>query len=284
METARTIESARKAVSKARSEGRSIGFVPTMGALHAGHISLIKAAANKCEFVVVSIFVNPTQFGPSEDLDKYPRDLNSDSGICEQAGVDLIFAPEINEIYPDISSTWVNVERLTDNLCGRSRQGHFRGVTTVCTKLFNITGADIAFFGQKDAQQVIVIKRMIADLNIPVEIVICPTVRESGGLAVSSRNRYLSEDEKQDARLLFTSLQTCEKMIAEGIRNSKELINAMREVISKSPIIEIEYISIADVENLEDIEVVKGMALVALAVKVGSTRLIDNVIVNLNIQ
>lgn len=282
MEIARTIDSVRKAVKKARSEGKTIGLVPTMGALHQGHISLIKAATQRCDFVVVSIFVNPAQFCPGEDLDKYPRDLEADSEICENAGVRLIFAPEDKQMYPDENLTWVTVDELNENLCGRSRPGHFRAVATVCAKLFNIVCADTAFFGQKDAQQAILIKRMVTDLNMDLEIVICPTVREDSGLALSSRNKYLSPEEKKDARLLYSSLKICETMADEGIRDCQKLTQAIRQELAKSTRIKIEYVSITDTQKLQDIERIDRSVLVSLAVKIGTTRLIDNILLDLN--
>ncbi len=282
MEGAGKIEEVPKSVGKARSKGKSIGLVPTMGALHAGHVSLIKAAVDRCDFVVVSIFINPTQFEPTEDLDNYPKDLDGDVKICTEAGADLVFAPGVNEMYADKNITWVTVEKLTENLCGRFRPIHFRGVTTVCTKLFNIVLPDVAFFGQKDAQQAIVIKRMVADLNMPLEIEICPTVREADGLAVSSRNQYLSDAERKAAALLYAALRECEKMATGGCRESAKLIEAMRQVVSKSPGIDIEYISIVNIETLEDIDLIEDMALAALAAKIGSTRLIDNILVDLS--
>lgn len=283
METLKTIDMVRTAIGKARSEGKRIGLVPTMGALHEGHISLINAAMIKCDFVVVSIFVNPTQFAPNEDLDRYPRDLENDLNICDMAGVDLVFAPADNEMYPEENLTWVEVEELTENLCGKSRPGHFRGVTTVCMKLFNIVCPDVVFFGQKDAQQAAIIKRMVKDMNLALEMVICPTVREKSGLAVSSRNKYLTEEERKEASLLYESLAKCEKMVSDGERGSKKLINAMREVIDKSSKIEIEYISITDAETLLDVEIIEQNVLVALAAKIGNTRLIDNMPIDLNI-
>jgi len=284
MELARTIELVRKSVSAARAGGKSVGFVPTMGALHAGHVSLIEEAVRRCDIVVVSIFVNPTQFAPGEDLQRYPRDLEGDMKICEQAGVDLVFAPSASEMYAQANITWVDVEKLTENLCGRSRPGHFRGVTTVCAKLFNIVSPDVAFFGQKDAQQAIVIKRMAGDLNMPLQIVVCPTVREQDGLAVSSRNQYLSAAQRKDAVLLSAALRECENLVAGGQRNCEVLIETMRKIISQSSKAQIEYISIVDTETLADIDVIKGNALVALAVKIGSTRLIDNIFVGLDKQ
>ena len=279
MELAETIESVRKSVAQARAEGKTIGFVPTMGALHAGHVSLIEEAVRRCDFVVVSIFVNPAQFGAGEDLDKYPRDPAGDMKICEDAGVNLVFAPGASEMYPDENITWVTVEKLTDNLCGRFRPGHFRGVTTVCAKLFNIVYPDVAFFGQKDAQQAIVIKRMVADLNMPLQIVVCPTVREPDGLAVSSRNKYLTDSERKDALLLSAALAECENMVSKGCRNCPKLIESMRKIINRSSKTEIEYISIVDAATLADVDVIDDKVLVALAVKIGSTRLIDNIFV-----
>lgn len=280
MEILKTINEVRTAVGKARSEDKTIGFVPTMGSLHRGHVSLIEAAKNKCDFVVVSIFVNPTQFGPSEDMDKYPRDMAGDSEKCRQAGVDIIFAPELSEMYPDKLISWVDVEKLTDRLCGQSRAGHFRGVTTVCAKLFNIVLPEIAFFGQKDAQQSIVIKRMVKDLNMPLSIEVCPTVREKSGLAISSRNQYLSDDEKKDAALVYASLQKCEDLVREGVTNSEQLIEAMIVKLAESPCIVVEYINIVDIESIEDVADVTEQALVAVAVRLGNTRLIDNIILD----
>ncbi len=207
MEVAKTIESVRSLVKATRSGGKIIGLVPTMGALHVGHISLMEAAVKECDFVVVSIFVNPTQFVPGEDFEKYPRPLDADLEICKKAGVDVVFTPTPEQMYPAENLTWVNVEKLTESLCGQFRPGHFRGVTTVCTKLFKIVAPDIAYFGQKDAQPAFVIKRMVADLNMPWEIVIYPTVREPNGLAVSSRNKYLTEQQQKDAANIYKSLR-----------------------------------------------------------------------------
>lgn len=282
MEIARTIDSVRQAVKKARSEGRTIGLVPTMGALHQGHVSLINAATKRCDFVVVSIFVNPAQFGPGEDFDKYPRDIEADSEICENAGVRLIFAPEDKQMYPDKNLTWVTIDELGENLCGKTRLGHFRAVATVCAKLFNIVCPDAAFFGQKDAQQAILIKRMVTDLNMGLEIVICPTVREDSGLALSSRNKYLSPEEKKDAQLLYSSLKICETMVDDGIRDCQKLTQAIRRELAKSTRIQIEYVSITDTLKLQDIECIDRSTLVALAVKIGTTRLIDNILLDLN--
>ena len=280
MEVAKTIENVRSQVKIARGKGSKIGLVPTMGALHIGHISLIEAAANDCEFVVVSIFVNPTQFGPGEDFEKYPRPLEADLKICRKAGVDVVFAPSPQQIYPAENVTWVTVEKLTEPLCGRSRPGHFRGVTTVCAKLFNIVAPDAAYFGQKDGQQAIVIKRMVADLNMPLEIVICPTVREPNGLAISSRNQYLTAQQKKDAANIYKSLQICRRMIDAGTTKTDQIIAEMRELLQQIPSSEIEYVSIVDAETLESIEKVAGKVLAAVAVKISPARLIDNILVD----
>ncbi|MFC1605053.1 pantoate--beta-alanine ligase [Planctomycetota bacterium] len=280
MEVAKTIENVRSQVKIARGKGSKIGLVPTMGALHIGHISLIEAATNDCEFVVVSIFVNPTQFGQGEDFEKYPRPLEADLKICRKAGVDVVFAPSPQQIYPAENVTWVTVEKLTEPLCGRSRPGHFRGVTTVCAKLFNIVAPDAAYFGQKDGQQAIVIKRMVADLNMPLEIVICPTVREPNGLAVSSRNQYLTAQQTKDAANIYKSLQTCRRMIEAGTTKTDQIIAEMRELLQQIPSSEIEYVSIVDAETLESIEKVAGKVLAAVAVKISPARLIDNILVD----
>jgi pantoate--beta-alanine ligase len=280
MEVAKTIQEVRDLVNAARNEGKKISLVPTMGALHVGHVSLIEAAVKDCDFVVVSIFVNPTQFGPVEDFEKYPRPLDADLKICRDAGVDVVFAPEPEQMYPTENITWVTVEKLTEPLCGRSRPGHFRGVTTVCTKLFNIVAPDVAYFGQKDAQQAIVIKRMVADLNMPLEIVICPTVREPNGLAVSSRNQYLTEQQRKDAANIYKSLQTCRKLIDAGATQTHQILDEMQKILRQIPSGQIEYISIVDAETLESIDKIAGKVLVAVAVKVGPARLIDNILVD----
>ena len=282
MEVAETVESVRALVQAARNKGKTIGLVPTMGALHIGHISLIEAAEKKCDFIVVSIFVNPTQFGPGEDFEKYPRPLEADLKICREAGVDVVFAPTVEEMYTSENVTWVNVEKLTESLCGRFRPTHFRGVTTVCAKLFNIVVPDVAFFGQKDAQQAIVIKRMVADLNMPLEIVICPTVRQHDGLAVSSRNKYLTEEQKKDAALIYKSLQRCRKMIEAGTTDSETIIAEMWKILSRAPSIEIEYINIVDAETLQSTDRIAGKVLAAVAVQIGPARLIDNILVDSN--
>lgn len=281
MEVVGTIESVRKHVRAARAEGARIGFVPTMGALHIGHISLIEAAVKESDYVVVSIFVNPTQFGGGEDFEEYPRPLDRDVEICAGHGVDLVFAPSSLEMYKSENVTWVNVEKLTGPLCGRSRPGHFRGVCTVCAKLFNIVMADVAFFGQKDAQQAIVIKRMAADLNMPLEIVVCPTIREPDGLAVSSRNQYLSGGQRKDATAVYECLRKCREMILAGAVQTETIITKMRKIFKAVPSVEIEYISIVDAETLEALEIVRGRVLAAVAVRIGPTRLIDNIVVDI---
>jgi len=280
MEVAKTIEQVRSLVKAARGKGGKIGLVPTMGALHVGHISLIDAAVKNRDFVVVSIFVNPTQFGPGEDFEKYPRPMEADLEICRKSGVDVVFAPSPEQMYPFENVTWVNVEKLTEPLCGKSRPGHFRGVTTVCAKLFNIVSPDAAYFGQKDAQQAIVIKRMVADLNMPLEIVICPTIREPNGLAVSSRNQYLSDRQKKDAANIYKSLRECRRMIEAGTTETQQIIDGMRKILQQIPSGQIEYISIVDAETLESIDTISGKVLAAVSVKVNPARLIDNILVD----
>jgi pantoate--beta-alanine ligase len=276
----RTIAEIKARVARARKGGKTVGFVPTMGALHDGHISLIEAAAKRSDYVVVSIFVNPTQFGSGEDLNKYPRPFENDVAICQKHGVDAIFAPEAVEIYPRKNLTWVTVGELTDRLCGESRPGHFRGVATVCAKLFNIICADIAFFGQKDAQQALVIRRMVADLNMSLKVVICPTVREPDGLAMSSRNQYLSPGERKDATRIYKSLERCRELIEAGERDADVIRGQMCEVLRQMPAMTIEYVSVCDAETLEELPQVRGRVLAAVAVRMKSARLIDNILVD----
>jgi pantoate--beta-alanine ligase len=280
MQIATTIAEIRAWVSKMHAAGKTVGFVPTMGALHVGHVSLIQAAAARCDSVVVSIFVNPTQFSPGEDFEKYPRPLEQDLALCEQYGVDAVFAPSRGEMYARENLTWVTVEKVSEPLCGRFRPGHFRGVATVCTKLFNIVGADAAFFGQKDAQQVAVIQRMVADLNMPLEVVVCPTVREPDGLAVSSRNQYLSPQERKEATVIYRSLQRSAELIRGGETPVARIMEQMREVLGQVPALQVEYVSIVDAASLEDLPRVQGKVLVAVAGRLGSTRLIDNIVVD----
>lgn len=282
MKVAKTIESVRHLVKNARKAGGKVGFVPTMGALHTGHISLIETAKKKCDFVVVSIFVNPTQFGPGEDFNRYPRPIKADLNICKKAGVDVVFVPSVRQMYPAENFTWVAVEKLTEPLCGRFRPGHFRGVTTVCAKLFNIVAPDVAYFGQKDAQQAIVIKRMVADLNMPLKIVVCPTIREPNGLALSSRNQYLTERQKKDAANIYKSLRTCRNLIDAGTTNTRQIIAEMQKILQRIPSAEIEYISIVDADTLESIDKIAGQVLAAVAVRIGTTRLIDNILIDIS--
>jgi len=280
MEVIETIEAVREKVSAARKKGKNIGLVPTMGAFHRGHISLIERAVKDCDFVVVSIFVNPTQFGHGEDFEKYPRDFDADIEACRKAGVDLVFAPSTEQMYAAENLTWINVEKLTEPLCGQFRPGHFRGVTTVCAKLFNIVQPDIAFFGRKDAQQAIVIKRMVADLNMPLKFVICPTIRDTDGLALSSRNQYLTEQQRKDATLIYKSLQECEKTLKAGVTSTKEVITQMRSILYQAPSINIEYVGIVDAETLQSLDHITGRVLAAVAVRIGTARLIDNILVD----
>jgi pantoate--beta-alanine ligase len=280
MKIAKTIDEIRMIVTEATMFDKKVGFVPTMGALHAGHISLIKKAKQQCEFVVVSIFVNPTQFGPTEDLNKYPKPFKEDIAICKANGADAVFAPSAEEMYPEKNLTWVNVEKLSEPLCGKSRPTHFRGVATVCTKLFNIVQPDVAFFGQKDAQQVIIIKRMVADLNMPMRIVVCPIVREPDGLAMSSRNKYLDAAQRKDAPLLYASLQEAQLLIDGGKCESAFIKEQMKKILNISQLAEIDYISIVNADTLEEIEEIKGKVLIALAVKMPSARLIDNIMLD----
>jgi pantoate--beta-alanine ligase len=265
-------------VAETRAARKTIGLVPTMGALHEGHLSLIRASASECDFTIVSVFVNPTQFGPGEDFEHYPRNLESDAKLAAEAGVDLIFAPPPGAMYPRGYATYVEVERLTEVLCGASRPKHFRGVTTVVTKLFNICKPDVAYFGQKDAQQVAVIKRMTRDLDMDVEIQFLPIVREPDGLAMSSRNKYLSEDERKQATCLYRALKKAKELFASGVVDSGEIINEMTIVVEAEPGAIIDYISIVDADELGPVKQVTGPALVALAVFFGETRLIDNTI------
>lgn len=280
MEIVKTIESVRKLVKSARDKGKRTGLVPTMGALHIGHISLLETAVKECDFVVVSIFVNPTQFGPGEDFEKYPRPFEADLEICRKAGVDVVFAPEPATLYGRENLTWVNVEKLIEPLCGRFRPGHFRAVATVCAKLFNIVAPDAAYFGQKDGQQALVIKRMVADLNMPLEIVVCPTVREPNGLAVSSRNKYLTDQQRKDAPCIYESLQKCRRLIEAGVTDTGEIITGMRKILSRPSSVEIQYVSIVDAETLQNVDKIAGEVLAAVAVKIGQTRLIDNILVD----
>lgn len=276
MKVIKKIDELKEVLKDFKKEGKSIGLVPTMGFLHKGHASLIKKAVEENDIVVVSDFVNPIQFGPNEDLEAYPRDINADSKLCEDLGADFIFNPEPSEMYHD-KKAFVDIEGLSDNLCGARREGHFRGVCTVCTKLFNIVGPDRAYFGQKDAQQLSIIKKLVFDLNIPVEIVACPIVREEDGLAMSSRNTYLSADERKAALCLSKAIFEGEKMAKEGF-SVKEVLEKMEEIISSEKLAKIDYIQAVDLETIKDVDNFNKDTLVAIAVYIGKTRLIDNFI------
>ncbi|MCM8792616.1 MAG: pantoate--beta-alanine ligase [Candidatus Omnitrophica bacterium] len=259
---------------------KSVGFVSTMGYLHQGHLSLIQKARRENDFVVVSIFVNPIQFGPKEDFQRYPRDLKRDVRLCKKAGVDVIFYPHAQDMYSKNFKTYVVVEELSDKLCGSFRPGHFKGVTTVVAKLFNIVQPDIAYFGQKDAQQAIIIKRMVKDLNIPVRIRVLPIVRESDGLAMSSRNVYLNEDERRRAVIIYNALRYAQDLVRKKTKNSSFIINRVKNII-KPKVDKIDYIEIVDLEELLPVDKIKGKVLLAIAVRIGKTRLIDNSILKL---
>ena len=278
MKTYNTIRDMRAASRAARRTGLRLGLVPTMGALHEGHLSLIRAAKASCQAVAASIFVNPTQFGPNEDLAKYPRPLERDRELLENEGVDLLFAPPVDEMYPNGTLTWVMVEDLSDKLDGRSRPGHFRGVTTIVTKLFHAVEPDAAFFGQKDAAQAAIIRRMVRDLNFPVEIVICPIVREPDGLAMSSRNIYLDLQQRKQALVLQRSLMQVKQMDGAGEYNAARLIVAAKQVFVTEPGVRLDYFEIVDPDSLDPINDVSKGALVAVAAFVGTTRLIDNIL------
>ena len=253
-----------------------VGLVPTMGFLHAGHISLVQRVRTECASVVVSIFVNPTQFGPSEDLEKYPRDLPRDLGLLEAAGADLVWTPTPEIMYPPGYQTWVEVAGLTKGLEGEVRPGHFRGVTTIVAKLFNAVGPDKAYFGQKDAQQAAVIRQMARDLNFPLEVVVCPTARDADGLAMSSRNTYLSPAERKAATVLYRALSAARAAYENGERKADALRQIMRETINGEPLARLQYVSCVDYDTLEELETVRGKTLLSMAVYMGKTRLIDN--------
>lgn len=277
MKIIHSVEALRQAVKAEKKAGKSVGFVPTMGFLHDGHMSLVKAAKKDNEFVVASIFVNPTQFGENEDLDAYPKDLEGDQNKLEHEGVDILFYPTAEEMYPQGYSTYVTVEgTMTGVLCGSSRPGHFRGVATIVTKLFNMVAPDRAYFGQKDAQQVSVIERMVKDLNMDLEIIPCPIHREADGLAMSSRNTYLSEKERKDALILSQSLFEAKETILSGEKTASKIIQGIIDKISTVDYAIIDYVEIVDALTLNKIDKLKGDILIAIAVKVGKPRLIDN--------
>ena len=279
MKILNTIDEMRAASREARRAGKRIGLVPTMGALHQGHLSLVRAARAAGNVVAVSIFVNPTQFAPNEDLAKYPRSFESDCELLEREGVDFIFAPSVDEMYPAGAATWVTVEELSGKLDGRSRPGHFRGVTTVVSKLFHIVEPDAAFFGQKDAAQVAIIRRMVRNLNFGVEIVVCPIMREPDGLAMSSRNAYLNAGQRKQALILRRSLMRIQQMVVKGESSAERLIAAGRAEFATEPDVRIDYLEVVNPETLDPVKIISDEALVAVAAYVGTTRLIDNLLI-----
>ncbi len=281
MEKYNKISDVKSLIKKWKKKGLSIGLVPTMGYLHEGHLSLIDAARKNNDRVVVSIFVNPMQFGPKEDLASYPRDFDRDARLCEQAGADLIFHPEPEEMYTPDFCSYVDMNGLTSELCGRSRPGHFRGVQTIVLKLFHIVTPDRAYFGQKDAQQLAVIRRMATDLNVDTEIVGCPIIREEDGLAKSSRNTYLNPAERRAALVLNQSLAAGRSLIENGEKNAAVIKQAVRTVIEKEPLAKIDYVDIVDFDTISPVETLNGTILAAIAVYIGRTRLIDNLIINI---
>jgi pantoate--beta-alanine ligase len=277
-EPVESIPALRGQLARIRAEKKTVGLVPTMGALHAGHGSLIERARIECDWIVVSIFVNPLQFGPGEDFQSYPRDMSADLEFCEQLGVDTVFAPLREVMYPDEERTFVEVEGLGDYLCGSRRPGHFRGVATVVLKLFNIVRPDRAYFGEKDAQQLKIIERMVRDLNLPVTIVSVPTVREEDGLAVSSRNRYMTPEQREAAPVLFRALTAARARIDAGERDSAATKRAALDLLEKEPRATVEYVEVVDPDEMRPVERVEGTVRVAAAIRIGSTRLIDNML------
>jgi len=275
-----SIEEMQNSANRLRAAGKKIGFVPTMGFLHQGHLSLLEEAKTRSDIVVMSIYVNPTQFAPNEDFEAYPRDTERDCKLASQHGCDIVFIPESDQIYPEPYLTYVEVEKMTRILCGASRPAHFRGVTTIVAKLFNIVKPQLAVFGQKDYQQALVIQQMTRDLNFDVEIVIAPIVRESDGLAMSSRNSYLSPDERQQALVLNRSLLMAKQEILSGERDAESLKRKIRANIRQKPAAEIDYVEIVDARNLDPVKDIQHNVLIALAAKFGKTRLIDNIIVD----
>jgi pantoate--beta-alanine ligase len=274
----RTIAEARQACARFRAAGKTLGLVPTMGALHTGHLSLVRAAQKSCDAVAVSIFVNPTQFGPKEDFASYPRVFEQDCHTLEAAGVDMVFAPSVEEMYPPGATTFVDVAGLSDRLDGASRPGHFRGVATVVTKLFHIFAPDVAFFGQKDAAQVAVLRKMVRDLLFAVQVEVCPTMREPDGLALSSRNRNLSEGERRQALVLSRALRAIEERFLGGEVDSDKLLGEAQRILKEEPGVQVEYCRIVDPETLEDVSDARPGSLAAVAARVGTTRLIDNLL------
>ena len=279
MKIIRGIKNMQRIARDLKRNDKSVGFVPTMGALHNGHLSLIKQAAKENDFLIVSIFVNPTQFGPGEDFRRYPRSLKTDALLCKSQGVDIIFYPDAGQIYPKGYKTYILVEELSNILCGKFRPGHFKGVATIVVKLFNIVQPDIAYFGQKDAQQAVIIQQMVRDFNLPIKIKVLPIIREPDGLAMSSRNSYLSFNERTDAAVLYKALGKAKAMIKQGIINPSRIILVLRKMILKKKTARIQYIKIVDLDELKPVKRIQGKVLIALAVWIGRTRLIDNIII-----
>jgi pantoate--beta-alanine ligase len=278
MKVVRRIEEMRGLARRAKLKGLSIGFVPTMGALHAGHVSLIRACRKENDLAVVSVFVNPVQFGPREDFQKYPRDLKRDARICRREGVDILFCPDASSMYAASHRTFITVEGLSEVLCGIPRPSHFKGVATVVGKLLNIVLPDIVYFGQKDAQQSVVVRRMAEDLNFPVRIKVMPTVRERDGLAMSSRNLYLGREERQDASILYKALDAANQAVKRGERKASRVRNLIRGIIQKKRSVKIDYIEVVDMQELRPLDKIRNDTLIAVAARIGKTRLIDNII------
>jgi pantoate--beta-alanine ligase len=276
MEIVRRLARLRELSRDARADKRKLALVPTMGYLHEGHLSLVRLAREMADLVVVSVFVNPSQFGPGEDLESYPRDSHRDAELCKKEGTDVVYMPEASDVYPRGFQTWVEVEQITKSLCGAFRPGHFRGVTTIVLKLLNMVQPHFALFGQKDAQQCLVVERMIRDLNLDVELVIGPTVREPDGLAMSSRNKHLSADERRAAPAIYRALTTAERLYARGEREAARLLEAVRDGVEAEQLLKLQYVELVDTEALEPVERVVGRCLLALAAFAGETRLIDN--------
>ena len=279
MQIVKSPKKMQKICRELKRKGRIIGFVPTMGYLHKGHLSLVRIARKRSDILVVSVFVNPTQFGPKEDFNRYPRDFKRDRFLLESrlGRGDFLFAPQMKDMYPEGYLTYVNVDKITHKLEGAIRPGHFQGVTTIVAKLFNIVQPDVAVFGQKDAQQAVVLKKMVDDLNYGIKMIIAPTVRERDGLALSSRNKYLSREERKQAKVLYQALRVAKEMIKKGERKVSKIASGMRTVINKQPLADVDYIAITDANSLELLNKLKGQILISLAVRFGKTRLIDNI-------
>lgn len=271
----------RDEINRMKAAVKTVGFVPTMGYLHEGHLSLVRKSVRTADCTVVSIFVNPIQFGPQEDFEEYPRDPQHDYGLLEKEGVDVVFVPKTAEVYPEGYKTYVEVHDLQDRLCGKSRPGHFRGVCTIVLKLLNMVRPDVVFFGQKDAQQAVIIRRMVKDLDLDVSVEVLPIIRDGDGLALSSRNAYLTEEQRRQALALSRSLKEARKLIEEGERRASSVIQRMRDIIQEEPEARIDYVEVVDLENLDPLETIIGEALIAVAVFIGRVRLIDNTVIKI---